>query len=277
VSRDRKFSESGHYFLKTYNDPDEAEYEYTVLERIERASPVTFSVPRPLKLVKGQKKTVLVMERVEGDELQTYINGYLLFKNNSAVMTFSSLGRALRELHTLNMSGLRSSFLPASELKMKEEIGRLARRLPGLVAPDVAAQSNMNGFDLDEKLFKTVNLHGESYFSHIMTKDGKFVFLDFHKACRGPAFYDLATFDMSLYGSLLLPARSARSLDPLIDAFWKGYLHGEPHRQTTRAGETYVALRALEDLFLDKGSLKGKIVNSLKIRKLQKIVREVIF
>jgi len=272
----RRIFKSEGCLLKVYQNPEEAEYEFRVLREIRRASPKTFTVPRPIELVKAPKQSILVMERIEGQEIQSHINRYLLFRDKTALVTLTSLGRALREFHAMDIGGLRNGFLPTSELRIREDTRRLSRDVLGLSVQEVIAECIAGSRGLDERVFRLVNLHGESYFSHVMINDGKFVLVDFHEACRGPAFYDLATFDISLYSSLLLPARCAKSLDPLVVAFWKGYLKGQPHKETMRAGEIYVALRALQNLVLDQGSPKSKIVNSLKIRRIQNFVRGIV-
>lgn len=273
TTKGRKFSKCGNRFLKFYDDPSQARYEYRVLRKIRRAVPKTFTVPKPLKLIKD--RTVLVMECIKDDELQSSINKFLLFNDESALRVFHSLGNAFRELHTLSLNGLRNSTLPSSEVEIKGEIKKLAKKISVIDILDINRKSNAIDCEVDERLFEIVNLHGESYFSHIMISNRKFVFLDLHRACRGPAFYDLATFTVSLYGSLLLPAISITNLNLLVNAFWRGYFKDSVHEESIRLVELYVILLVLQDMLLDRRSFKSKMVNSLKIRKLQNFIGEI--
>lgn len=276
ITKGRTFLKCGSYFLKVYDLPEEARYEYMVLRKIRRANPATFSVPNALGLIEKQKYTILVMEFVKGRELQDYIDRFILFKDRSVLWIFNSLGAALKELHNLGIDGLRDADFPMSGSEIREEIKKLSEKVVSFRVLSADYISTLNSFNLDRKLFESANLFVECYYPHIMVSNRKLVFLDFHEACRGPVFYDLAAFNVSLYGSLLLPTRSITHLKPLIETFLDGYFKREIPFESLKVTELYVILYTLNNLMPDSHTLKNRFITSLKTEKLRKIV-EALF
>jgi len=265
--KSRKTLKYRKYFLKIYDNPKEAKYEYNVLKEIKRVNSQTFTVPKPLKLIEKPTQSILVMEHIKGHELQFYIDRFLLFKDMSTLQTINSLGNAFREFHSLSLNGLRDSTLPTTDTELRAEIASLS--------DEIFYPSILNNLKLDRKLFSIVSLHGELYFSHIMRSDRKWVFFDLHKACRGPAFYDLATFSVSLFGSLLLPTKSTVNLEPLVRASLCGYFGKGVELGSIKLAELYVVLRILNDMRCDLSSPMDKLVIWLKTKRLKKIAGEI--
>ena len=200
---------------------------------------------------------------------------------------FHVIGRALKELHNLNLEGLQKSNLPSSLLLLKIEILELSKILAKSNILDYALNKMiMDAVEkidhIDDKIFTTVNLHGEFYFTHIILSREKCVFLDFHNACKGPSYFDIAMLSTSLYVSLTLPFRTPKQLEPLIGAFLTGYYRKDLDTEiisSIKLAERYVTLR---EILLYARNLNNKnlpIINfltTLKIKRLKTAIKEVI-
>jgi hypothetical protein len=267
TTKTRSFVAHRDLFLKIYSLSYEAEYEFKVLSQIKIMNPKTFAVPRPLKLTKISGLATLAMENIRGQSLEKVVNYVLLSSNKDALRVFYELGEAFRELHNLQLKGLNESNLPSSWRDLKTEIAKKSRRILG----HKIELEYINGYESDE-IFKTANLHGEAYFTHIMISNGHFIFFDFHKACKGPAFYDLSVFDISLRSSILLSPKSDTKLDLIANALWTGYFGEKIGEWPIRISELYAALSAIEALLHNKVSLTSKAINLLKVRKLRNFI-----
>jgi len=259
----------GDCVVKKYIDESEARYEYAILDEITRASPQRFVVPKPVDLISGNNSTMLVMENIQGERLDSVILRYIIFRDSGALRILALCGRALRELHKIDLHRLKSYSMPLCYSKISDAIENSIRR-PNIIEVHNTGLTHMidwNSLD-DRELMENVNLHGENYFTHITMSRGKPVFFDFHEACRGPAFYDLANFDISLYTSLLFRASSLPKLRELASAYWQGYLGRTPSRESMIAAEAYVTLREIEKMITKRNSIQIRIVNSIKAKRL---------
>ena len=265
--RERRTTKQGDLFFKVYSNLQEARYEYEILKQLRDANPKTFTVPQPLKLVEGNKQTTLVMERVKGSEIQFFLNRFFLFGDKSVLRLFNSLGNSLLELNSLELKNIKSSNLPTCYNKLRGEVTKLATKN--------VYESILDRYNLDRKFFDCVTLHGEFYFSHILLSKGKFVFLDFHNSCSGPAFYDLATFIVSLHSSLLLPFASTKNIESIMKACLEGYLKRKIQVDSFKVAELYITLQVLSDIISKRYTTKDNLVESLKKRKLKKMLENI--
>ncbi|MEM2294523.1 MAG: aminoglycoside phosphotransferase family protein [Nitrososphaerota archaeon] len=283
----RETYRTGDFFVKRYTNELEGVYEYNVLEKITDAHPISFRVPKVFKVYRDSSGFLIIMEKVKGTPLENYIVRYLLFEENRALKVFNGLGKALRELHYSPLKGLRKGFFPNSYQEIKLEIFNISRRL---VALHVLSKKLMNTIldaveetsSIDDEIFAEVNLHGEFYFTHIILSEGKYVFLDFHNACKGPAYFDLAMLSISLYVSITLPYLNPLRLTPLISTFLTGYYGkrlNEEMIKSIKLAELYVALREIltySKALYDNSSLINKLSITLKIKRLKTAIKEVI-
>jgi tRNA A-37 threonylcarbamoyl transferase component Bud32 len=257
-----------------------------VLSNIALFKPIKFRVPRVFKFFKTQNYNALIMEYIAGRHLDNYILDFLLRGNSDTVKIFYRLGEAVKELHNMNLNDLRNSPFPSSYSELKREITKLSR---SLVARKLINNKLFNiiscsleKIDLTNEFFLPVSLHGELYFTHILVRDGKFVFLDFHNAQKGPSYFDLATLNISLYVSLTFSYHSPKKFTPLIEAFLKGYYGKALSSEIIKSMkllELYVALREIltyaRDLCAESSPTIG-LINTLKIRRLKTTIKEVI-
>jgi len=132
VPTGRSVIKIGGHIIKMYNDANECAYEYGVLSEVALSNPITFKVPKVFKLLKTRAHSVLIMEYVTGYNLDNCILDFLLHKNSDAVRIFYRLGRTIRELHSLNLSGLHNSRLPSSCPELKQGIVELSKKLVAL-------------------------------------------------------------------------------------------------------------------------------------------------
>ncbi|MEM2352414.1 MAG: aminoglycoside phosphotransferase family protein [Thermoproteota archaeon] len=274
------------FFIKKYADRHECAYEYAVLGKIAAANPTIFLVPKVFKMSTGSGHSSIVMERIEGNPLQNFIMNFLLFKESEALKILNGLGKALRELHYINLKGLHNGVFPNSLRKIKLEIFNLSRTLGALNVLDHKFRDKILNIiegvnHINDEIFANVNLHGEFYFTHILLSKNKYVFFDFHNTCKGPSYFDLAMLSISLYASITLPFYTPRQLTPLIHAFLTGY-YGERLSdkmfKSIELTELYVNLREILTYARDlHGPLSiNKLLAMLKIRRLKTAIEEVI-
>lgn len=276
----------GDFFIKKYVDRHECEYEYAMLRKIIDIHPANFLVPKVFKTYVNSSGFFIIMERIKGSYLKNYIVNYLLLRENKALEVFTDLGSALREFHRSPLEGLHPCSLPNSCRKVKLEISMLSERLATshIISNELKKAildyiGRIN--NMDDEIFGCVNLHGEFYFTHIILSKDKFVFVDFHDACRGPAYFDLAMLSTSLYVSLTLPFYTPRQLAPLINAFLKGYCRkclNNKMFELIKLGELYVILREIlkYSRALQTSSFMNKLLATLKIKRLKTAIEEVI-
>jgi hypothetical protein len=257
-----------------------------VLSNIALFKPIKFRVPRVFKFIKTQNYNVLIMEYIASCHLDNYILDFLLRGNSYAVKIFYRLGKAVRELHSLNLNGLRNSPLPSSCSELKKEVTKLSRILVTLKLIDNKLFNivlcSLEKINLTNEFFLPVSLHGELYFTHILMQDDKFVFLDLHNAQKGPSYFDLATLSISLYVSLAFSYHSPKKFTPLIEAFLKGYYGKALSSEIIKSMkllEFYVALREIltyARALCAESSPTIWLINVLKIRRLKATIKEVI-
>ncbi|MCR8487092.1 MAG: aminoglycoside phosphotransferase family protein, partial [Crenarchaeota archaeon] len=201
--------------IKEYSNPEECIYEYSVLKRIAKSKPETFIVPKVFKIIRDSNRTLLIMERLEGIPLMRLASP--LHRESEALKVFHGLGEALRELHSLNIEGLRNLSLPLSTSEITFEISRLSQKLVSSKMLDYKIKETILKItkktnQVKNEIFARVNLHGEFYFTHVILSKGKYAFFDFHDACKGPCYFDLAKFTGSLYVSLSLQIQTMKQL-----------------------------------------------------------------
>ncbi len=201
---------AGGFFIKRYMNELECVYEYNILKKIADVYPISFRVPKVFKVYSGSNGFLMIMERIKGAPLENYIVKYLLFEEYKALKVFNGLGGALRELHYSPLEGLHNGFFPNSYQEIRLEISNMSRKLAALrVLSNKLMNTILNVVEeisvMGDEIFTHVILHGEFYFTHIILSKGKYVFLDFHNACKGPSYFDLAMLSTSLYASIMLP------------------------------------------------------------------------
>lgn len=275
------------FFVKEYMDADECSYEYAVLREIATANPSTFIVPKVFKISINPRRSHIIMERMYGSPLQNSIIDFLLSRKNEPLKTFRDLGRALRELHHISLKNLHESLFPNSLQEIKLEISNLSEKLEKLHAlnhkfRDRILNTTEKITHVNNKIFTTVNLHGEFYFTHIALSNGKYVFFDFHRACKGPSYFDLAMLNTSLYASITLPYLNPKQLTPLIDAFLTGYYKKDLDNETIKSiklAELYITLREIlahaRTLHI-RNPRTIKLVTTLKMRRLKTAIKKII-
>jgi hypothetical protein len=277
------------YFVKLYSDVAEAYYECRTLLEIANYSPKLFKVPKVFKLIAlPNERGAIVMEYIPGKSLDTNILAFLLTRDFNVVGIFNRIGKALHELHQLPLTGLKSSELPSSnkifirELKMLIDNGMKLGLFNSEEYRSIVYA--IGSLEIVEEFFVTVNLHGEMYFTHILLqRDGSIVFVDFHNMQKGPLYYDLAMFAISLYGSILFIPWSPKRFTPLIKAFLIGYFGkslNSRYIKSFAAVQLYVILRELQR-YLEMSSsrepaIKVVIPSKIKLKRLRKALREVI-
>jgi Ser/Thr protein kinase RdoA (MazF antagonist) len=226
------------------------------------------------------------MEYVAGRRLDNYILDFLLYNNLDAVRIFYWLGKAVRELHNLDIGGLRNSFFPLSRFELKDEIVKLSKKLVALKIIDDNILGAISGIlkkvDIADEIFFNVNLHGEFYFTHILVQDNRIILLDFHNAQRGPSYFDLAMLSTSLYVSLAFPSKTLKRFTPLIEAFLRGYYGKDLNAEIIKSiklAELYVVLREIlvyARALYNEDSLITRFLTILKIRRLKAAIKKVI-
>jgi hypothetical protein len=275
----------GKFVTKMYDDLHEASYEYQNLTEIALSRPKLFKVPNAIRLVKGQSVGAIIMEYIPGYNLDNYILDYLLRENINITKIFYKTGKALREFHNLKLNDLKYSSLPATDLDLKSEIVKLSKDLveAGLINEELFDEifSAIKKVRVYDKIFTKVNLHGEFYFAHIILHNGEIVFIDLHNAQKGPLYFDLAMFNISLYSSLMFSLFSPKDLIPLARAFLLGYLgwNDDYFIMSLSLAELYIALREIlshvHALYTEKSFIRSLLI-VFKIRRLKSVIDEVI-
>jgi len=275
----------GKFVVKIHRDLHEAFYEYQNLTEIALSRPKLFKTPNAIKLVKGQGVGAIIMEYIPGHNLDNYVLDYLLRENMSITKIFYKIGKALRELHNLKLNYLKNSSLPATDLDLKSEIEKLSKDLVevGLINEELFDEilSVIKMVRVDNKIFARASLHGEFYFTHVMLHNGEIVFIDLHNAQRGPLYFDLAMFNVSLYSSLMFLPWNPKSLIPLTRAFLLGYLgqNDDYFIKSLGLAELYIALREIlshvHALYTEKSFIRS-LLSVFKIRRFKSIIDEVI-
>jgi hypothetical protein len=276
-------------FVKLYSDIAEAYYEYGVLLKILSCNPRLFKVPKVFRLTMlPNKRVAIVMEYVHGRPLDIAILAFLFSHNFDVLGIFNRIGKALRELHQLPLTGLKSSELPSSnkifikELKMLVDNGMKLRLFN--VEEHRSIIHAIESLEIVEGFFTTTNLHGEMYFTHILLqRDGSIAFVDFHNMQKGPLYYDLAMLAISLYSSILFMPWSPKRLTPLIKAFLTGYFEkclNNRYIKSFAAVQLYVILRELQK-YLEMSSSRESIIkvvipSKMKTKRLRRALKEVV-
>jgi len=275
----------GKFVVKTHNDLHEVSYEYQNLTEIALLRPKLFKVPNAIGLMKGQGVGAIIMEYIPGHNLDNYILDYLLRRNMNITKIFYKIGKALREFHNLKLNYLKNSSLPVTELDLKSKITKLSKDLVevGLINEELFDEifSAIKKVRVDDKIFTRVNLHGEFYFTHIMLHNGEIVFIDLHNVQRGPLYFDVAMFNISLYSSLMFLLWKPKDIIPLTRAFLLGYLGQNDNYfiMSLSLAELYIALREILShvhMLRVEESLVRSIPSLFKIERFKSIIKEVI-
>jgi hypothetical protein len=284
-STGRNVIKIGKFVVKVHRDLHEAFYEYQNLTEIALSRPKLFKVPNAITLVKGQGVGAIIMEYVPGHNLDNYVLDYLLRRNMNITKIFYKIGKVLREFHNLKLNNLKNSSLPVTDLDLKSEIMKLSKDLVevGLINEELFDKifSAIKKVRVDDKIFAKVNLHGEFYFTHVMLHNGEIVFIDLHNMQRGPLYFDVAMFNISLYSSLMFLPWNPKSLIPLTRAFLIGYLgwNDDYFIMSLSLAELYIALREILShvrMLCVEESLVRSISSLFKIEKFKSIIKEVI-
>jgi len=283
----RKTFRVGNLFVKSYNSEDECMYEWHVLSKMSRARSALFRVPDVFRVAHAGNSCAIIMEFVKGIPLQNSIEKFILYSDLSTIKIFFRLGKALKELHSLNLEGLHPCAYPSSLEALKLGVVKLAEismetGILGIpLGEEILDAINRVNY-IDERIFTPSNIHGEFYFTHVVTSGDKFVFFDFHNACRGPSYFDIGMFITSLYVSLTLPYRTPKLFEPLVKALLLGY-YGEDLANETlhsvKVAELYVALRELLSYmrtFYSENSPPVRIQAVLKAQRLIETIRNFI-
>jgi hypothetical protein len=110
---------------------------------------------------------------------------------------------------------------------------------------------------------------------------GEIVFIDLHNAQKGPLYFDLAMFNISLYSSLMFLHWNPKVFTPLTRAFLFGYLgwNDDYFITSLSLAELYIALREIlshaHTLRVEE-SLVRSIPSLFKIKRFKSIIKEVI-
>jgi len=183
------------------------------------------------------------------------------------------------------LNDLKNSSLPVTELDLKSKITKLSKDLVevGLINEELFDEifSAIKKVRVDDKIFARVSLNGEFYFTHVMLHIGEIVFIDLHNAQKGPLYFDLAMFNISLYSSLMFLHWNPKVFTPLTRAFLFGYLgwNDDYFITSLSLAELYIALREIlshaHTLRVEE-SLVRSIPSLFKIKRFKSIIKEVI-
>ena len=286
-STGRNIRKLGKFVVKIYEDKDECLHEYERLTKVMNANPKNFRVPKIYKIVVRREAASMIMEQVEGKPLDNLIIKFLLFKDPEAHKVFYILGKALRELHTINSSRMVNCFISASQEEIVREVSKLAKSLAILGIIDQKTEkiilSFTNSMKIAEEVLSPAFLHGEFYFTHILLLDNELpIFLDFHNSCDGPRYYDLSMLGLSLHVSLLFPSFLTRKLKELEQIFLTGY-YGKAYNDnllnSIRLTMLYLALRELMKIIdvFNKSLLIERLILAFKIRRLKYLINGIIY
>jgi len=284
-STGRDIIKIGKFIVKIHSDLHEAFYEYQNLTEIALSRPKLFKVPNAVRLMNGQGVGAIIMEYVPGHNLDNYILDYLLRENMNITKIFYKIGKALREFHNLKLNNLKNSSLPITELDLKSEITKLSKDLveAGLINEKLFDEifSAIKKVRVDDKIFTKVNLHGEFYFTHVMLHNGEIVFVDLHNVQRGPLYFDVAMFNISLYSSLMFLPWKPKDFIPLIRAFLLGYLgwNDDYFIKSLSLAELYIILREILKhgcVLYVEGSLIKLLLNMLKLKRFRSTIKEAV-
>lgn len=284
IQTGRNVIQNGKYVLKIHNNVTEAIYEHSILSEIKYTNPFTFKAPDVFKLLKTQSHGVIVMEYIAGYNLYSYTMRFLLFGISDTIKTFYKLGKAVRELHSNSFKVLRNSSLPSTSVELMSEIVKLSEKLAswGLIDRELfnAIINTVKEIELTDEIFLPVSLHGELYFNHILVLDDKLVLIDFHNAQRGPLYFDLAMFCISLYVSLIF-SFNAKKLIPLMEVFLRGYFGKDLNARlmtSLKIAVLYLILREMliyiRDLYVAK-SLLARFIIIFRIKRLKLAIKRL--
>ncbi|HKZ95137.1 MAG TPA: phosphotransferase [Candidatus Bathyarchaeia archaeon] len=269
----RWYSRSERYFLKVYDSHDAAERERLVLNAIKNMQPQTFDVPQTLNLVEKGEQSAILMEYVKGNELEPSTHSFLMFGTSETLNTFFHLGHALREFHDIIPITLHSN-ITTSKKSLVDSVKEMVNTLRdyGVLSPDDTSTilQVMKSVDICENVLRVVRLHGEAYFTHMRFSDNIFIFLDLEKSFEGPAYYDLATFLVSMYASVLVSKRSMQRLALLRNAFLRGYFGSDVPSASLRIAELSVILQEILKLHMSSKvdlSIRVRLLCRLKLRR----------
>ena len=284
-STGRDIIKIGKYIIKYSNNLYEIFYEYQNLLEIASSNTKLFRVPKVINLIKGQNYGAIIMEYVSGHNLDNYILRFLLQKDMNTIKIFYKIGESLREFHNLNLSNLKINSLAATDFDLKNEITKLSEDLVKLGIVNEQFFSDISSiikkYNIDSRIFMSASLHGEFYFTHIILHNGEIVFIDLHNAQRGPLYFDLAMFNISLYSSLMFLPWNPKSLIPLTRAFLLGYLgqNDDYFIKSLGLAELYIALREILSYvhaLYTEGSFIRSLLSAFKIRRFKSVIDEII-
>jgi hypothetical protein len=264
--------------IKSYENSSEALYEYQILREINNSKPLFFIVSRPIGIIEYKDRALLIMERIKDYKLEHYLIRYLFHRDSKLLKAFYLVGEALHEFHNLNLGSVhKNSLLPRTESELKFEIINLSKILHRKELLDEKSykciQHAVNNIAyIHGDLFREGTLHGEFYFTHVLIlKDNRIAFVDLHNAQRGPIYYDLAMFCISLYTSLYIPYyRTAQ----IIESFIRGYFRAHYYKRlppSLKLVELYVALRELVTYLKDYKNTTSYPVKVLLLARIKKL------
>lgn len=272
--------------LKVFSSEEEARREYSALIKLNRATANNkkyFLMPKPIDLIKKKRtEYVLVATRLRGHRLRDYLLTLAFTEPNETTFTiFRKLGSGLRTFHNLPMNCQKTFLRPTSGQEIFSSTVNLAEELTRLRSFDRNLVENIKKIKIpkiDSQLTRNATLHGEFYFTHVMIIDNsEFGLVDFTEVCNGPAYYDLATFNYSLYRSLMPISLEVRKL--LAKEFLKGYFKefSKELLFSVRLTELYVIVYLASKFLRNTGnSWSSQLIADLWIKKLIKAVRGII-
>jgi hypothetical protein len=238
--------------------------------------------PKPLGIIRIGDKNGLIMEYLYGNNLDLLIIRSLFSYRPKDIKIFYDLGRVLRKFHETNLSMLRQYSHAKSKSEMRSQVNKLGNLLRTIHFIDdptyFALKEYIDSLSIDDELFKEVTVHGEFYYTHIKISEEKFAFFDFHRACRGPSYYDLASFVISLYLSTISMPFRLKSFLKIINPFLMGY-YGKKYSisvvESFRISTVYVTMLNIFEMLNDLrySSIFPKMVLVIKLKRLKKLLK----
>ncbi|MCW3995288.1 MAG: hypothetical protein NWE98_03950 [Candidatus Bathyarchaeota archaeon] len=224
------------------------------------------------------------MEYVNGHRFDSIFLHYLINESHKSKDILNSFGVALGEFHSLTLENLPQSSFPLTPSQLKKEVILLSENLEQKEIINKNLLHRILDFtetaQVSDKIFVTVTLHGELYFTHVFVLSDKFVLFDLHNILRGPSYFDLAMFALSIRVSLAFSAFSTRKFDPLLCSFLMGYYKNHCEKkifESIKVAEIYVALREIMSLcYLKKIPLIVRLQNALKIQRLRHVIDQSV-
>jgi len=279
----KKYLRSKDIFLKIYGSYHLAEHEHRIMASIGEANPLSFRVPKFHKLIRSATtgRTIGIMELVKEQPLELFIYRFILFRDVRGINVFYRFGEALHELHDLNFKAPVNNNIPCSKQDLLNEMRKYVKTLNHLGVIDSSVLRFIKEEqNIDNRIMRVVDLYGETYFPHIKVSNGEFVFLDMEDSCHGAAYHDLATFNVSLYTSLLIPNHFMSRLGELRQAFLNGYFGEKIPIKSIKMAELYVLLREMNKLCNNQiyytEIFRRRLLRSLKLRRFQWLVNNFI-